>query len=745
VSRLRWIPWALGSWLAGSIVLVGLGVGVRDALATASIVTVQGTAGVSIWLFLARPPRAGMPDRLGVLGMGLAVGTLLSMLSGVVVNAVLPGHLGWLLPAVVALAGWLVSLRRPVGAASDPLSWRRTSLLAFGVALVGGVATIALNLSRYPLDFVGSVGSYHRDMLYFEALSTSVGVFGPSDSIFMAGTEIRYHWFAYAWSGQISHAAGAEPFVVLTRVLPLVALVGCAALVVAWAAKLSGRWAVPLLAGLLLVTGGYVGAANGTILNFDSPSQDLTTLWLLAFLIAALAALIETRRRDRVWLLGAVGALGVGMAGGKISTAAVGIAPLALLAVVGSIRKEPWARTAWLVVATAGVAGLATYLVVVSGSASAGDLRVLSWEARASSIQGLNSSYTNRGVLLGTLGLILAVCARWAGLAWRVGDRATRWTREAILGVGLVAIGVAPLVLLSQGVNETWFALSASAPLAVLSAVGIGAAWTRVQSRGALVASVALGAAVILVVPVFWTPSPVSTSSLRFWGPWVAYAIAIGGGAAIAVVWGRSHRFAMVWGAASLTILVVAGSGARAMPVIAERYHPPSAGSSSTAPDAGAADLGAGPEGIPAPVMAAPDFLLEGSPADRTTWSAAEVDAARFLTTATGEEDIVVTNETTSFLVPALSRRLTYMTGAPYQGLYGGKGSVAGIPDRIATSLAFTREADEAAFATLCSAGVTWAWLALDGTALRTWEPLASVEFENEAVALARLDRSRCP
>jgi hypothetical protein len=746
VSRLRWIPWAIGSWVAGSVVLAGLGVGVRDAVATSGIVLIQALAGIAIWLFIARPQ--GSPqvrDRLEVLGMGLALGTLLSMLSGVLVDAIVPGHVGWLLPSIAALVGWLWTIRRPVAVSAQPLTWQRPSLIAFAVGLLAGVGSIVLNVSRYPLDWVGTIGTYHRDMLYFEALSTSVGVFGPGDNIFMSGAEIRYHWFVYAWSGQVSHAAGAEPFVVLTRVLPLVALVGCVALVAAWATRLTGRVAVAVLAVLLLVTGGYVGATNGTILNFDSPSQDLTTLWLLAFLIAALSLISAGIRSSRAVLWIAVAVLAIGMAGGKISTAAVGVAPLLLLAVVGTVRREPWARTAWAVVAVAAVAAGLAYLLVVSGSASAGDLRVLSWESRASSVQSLNSSLGTRGVLLGTLTLVAAIAARWAGALWLVGDRASRWSRESVLGVGLAIIGIVPLLVLSQGVNETWFALSASAPLAVLSAVGIGAAWAWAQQRAALVASIVVGLIVIGVVPVFWVPVT-SPASNRFWGPWAAYGIAILGGLVIAAVWGRPRRVPALWAASALTILVIAAAGARAMPVIATVYHG-SQDASVGATDGAAQQTLTGTlvESAPAPVIAPPAAVLAGSPPDRSEWSSAEIDAARFLAGATSEADIIVTNDTTSFLVPALTARLTYLTGAPYQALYGGKGSVDEIPVRIATSLAFTREADPGAFAELCSAGVTWAWIALDGTALRAWEPYAHIEFANEAVAIARLDRSTCP
>jgi hypothetical protein len=67
-----------------------------------------------------------------------------------------------------------------------------------------------------------------------------------------------------------------------------------------------------------------------------------------------------------------------------------------------------------------------------------------------------------------------------------------------------------------------------------------------------------------------------------------------------------------------------------------------------------------------------------------------------------------------------------------------------GIPERIATSLAFARTSDPAAFAELCKAGATWAWIALDGTSRRAWEPYARVMFQNGAVAIAQLNREMC-
>jgi hypothetical protein len=660
----------------------------------------------------------------------------------VLVDAVLPGHLGWLLPSAVVLFGWLVSLAKEQREqVTAPWVWIRASVVAFGLGVVVGGASIAVNVARYPLDWAGAWSGYHRDMVYFEALSTSVAVFGPNDSIFMSGADIRYHWFAYAWAGQLAHTAEAAPFVVLTRVLPLVALIGTAALVTAWAARLSGRISVTVLAAGLLAAGGYLGAVNGTILNFDSPSQALTAVWLMAFLATVLAYL------DGVggWaMLPVVGVLSAGMVGGKVSTGAVGVAAILLVAIIATVRRETWQRRAWLATGVAGAVAAATYLLVVAGSASAGDLLLLTLDSRASSVQGLNLDYSRLGIALGTCGLILAVMARWLGLSILVVDRAWRWRPDVVVGVGVAVAGIVPIVVLSQGVNETWFALTASAPLAVLSAVGIGQVWGRLKNRAALWASLAAGVVVMLAVSVIWGQGSLDTASARFWGPWVGYALALIAGLLVMLLLSGRRDRRQLWIGSTLTILVIAGGTARAMPAVAQIGH--SAEGQVALPESTTKPLGTHSlvDSAAAPVMAAPATLLTGSPPDRTGWSSAEADAARFLSGATTESDVIVTNETTSFLVPALTRRLTYMSGAPYQGLYGSKESVVGIPDRIATSQAFVGSADPSAFSQLCAGGATWAWIALDRTPRRSWAPYATVMFQNEAVAVARLDRHMC-
>ena len=745
------------------VALVALGVPARDAVLLTLGVALQAWAGGYLWRLVTNRVghRAGSVsgsppglDPVDLLGPALAIGTASAVLVGVVLNPVVPPGTGWLALPIVAVVVWAV--RRGTGRVLAPAEWhlRRSTVIGFAAAVVAGIGSIAINVSRYPLGGSGPWTTYHRDLLYFEGLATSTGVFGPNDSVFMSGADVRYHWLAYGWAGQLTHTVGAEPFVVLTRVLPIVALVGCAALVISWTARLVDRWPATLLAAGLLAAGGYVGATNGTILNFDSPSQNLTTLWMVGALVAALAYV----RGIGSWgIVVAFVALIAATTGGKISSAAVALVPLGLVALVLTLRRDASARRAWLLVAVGVVAAGIVYVALVAGSASPGDLRLFSLDSRASSVQGLDSSSGPRGVMLGTLTLMLAMAARWWGLAWLVRDRSWRWRPDVILGVGLVIVGLVPVIILSQGVNETWFALAASAPLAALSAAGIALGWEQVRNRAAVLASLLLGAVVVVVVPLVWVPDVIYPTSIRFYGPWIAYGVAVVGGVAIAVMFGR-RCWRSVLVISSLSILVFAGAASRVSPVLADAMHA-SAVESTASPvvetdvpadvmpvdeGVGAAETTPGDIEI-APLMEPPADLLAGTPAERTMWSADEDAAAHFVRDTLGTFDVLVTNDTTSFVVPALTQRRTYMSGAPYQGLYGSVESVEEIPARIETSLAFTRGLDARAFSDLCTAGVTWGWVALDDTPVRSWEPYAVTAFENDAVAVIRLDQDRCP
>lgn len=745
VSRTRLVALGTAVVIAGSGILVATGVTLRDSLLLTGAIGLQVWAGGYLWRVLSGKESHGPRDPITHLGSGLALGTAASVLIGAVATPWIPSGLGWLAFPALAGAVWFIRRLRGLSLAASYWRLRASTVAGFLVAVAAGALTLAVNVSRYPLAGGGPWTTYHRDMLYFEGLSTSTAVFGPNDSIFMSGADIRYHWLTYGWAGQLAHTVGAEPFVVLTRVLPLVALLGCAALVVSWTARLADRWPATVLAAVGLTLGGYLGAANGTILNFDSPSQNLSTLWLLGSLVCALAYIQGSSRR---WSLVGLAALAAATTGGKISAALVALVPLAFVAFVLAVRRDPRWRRSVLASAVAAVAVLVAYVVVVAGSASPGDLQFLSWYQRASSIQGLDSSPGVRGIILGTITLMMAMAARWWGVLGLAAGPRSRHGLDAFLAIGLVAAGLVPVALLSQGLNETWFALSASAPLVAISAAGLALAWAPLRNRAAMVAAVALGLAVVLIVPVFWIPDVIYPSSVRFFGPWVGYAIAVVGGLIVGLSLGRQARL-RVAAVAGITIVVFAGSFSRLSPVIADILHP----RQGTDIVSGApADAGDGPAGEEASIEVVPLDSVDTSgesplspPEERVEWGNAEDDAARFVRSNVAKDAILVTNETTSFLVPSLTQRRTYISGSLYQSLYSRAQWSSQIQERSDGSLAFTRALDEGAFSELCEAGVTWGWVALDSTPLRSWEPFASTEYANEQVAVIRLDRESCP
>ena len=711
--------------VVGWLFLVASGVDAAQSLRLVVVVALQGFAGGIVWRFL----RSGPVSVVEQAGAGLAVGTAMSMVAGLVVTTLGWGTWGWLIPVVASAAWWVVSRRRR-SRESAPIDG--ASLAGLAVTLVVGLGSLVPNLLSYPLSWTGTWSRYHPDMLFFESLSTSLSRLGPLDSIYTPDGMVRYHWLVYAWSGQVTAAADAGPFVVLTRVLPFVAVVGSSLLAIAWARRLSTVVWVPSLAVVLLVMGGYVGATYGAIVNFDSPSQSLTTLWLMALVLAVVLLLRTDGDGARpVAALATIGLLSFGLAGGKISAGAIAVAATAWVALVGLVRREPWARRGLIAGVVTLVAFGLGYVLVVAGSADPGGLRLGSLLNRASSIQGMNPVPGSIGIVLGTLILALAIAVRWAGLAWLVADRGRRWDPSTVVGAGLAIGALATVLLISGGMNDTWFALAASAPLAVVSAAGAGEASLFLgpsRWRPLLWAAVA-AAALFVVVAALWATGAsggtVWTGTLRWAGPVVGVLGALVVGWLLGRAYGPPGATMRSWLAGSVIVLVLLAAGGRVLGV------------------------GTGQVGVQ-PGLGAGDFTPIESFTDArdtvmvTEWSDQHQAAARWLRERATESDLVATNVTFSPLVPALTGMQTLASGILYQAPYGRPDAVAPLLEREAQGWAFIDEPSSASVAPLCAAGVTRLWVDPARTAMRDWAPYATVAFENDAVVLLSIDPSAC-
>lgn len=715
----------------GLAFLLSTGVDGRTSALAVAVVGIQGWSGAYAWSRITRG-RAGIVEAAG---MGLALGTAAAVVSGLGVRTVGLGSWGWALPAAVALAGWVWAKARHRSTSSiQGTAPRLRSSAVAGLVTGAGLGLLALvvNLANYPLTWSGRWDRYHPDMLFFEALGTSLARFGPLDSVFLSGGQVRYHWLVYAWSGQVAEATAAAPFVVLTRVLPFTATAMVILVAVGWAARLSRVPWVPALAVTLVLAGGYVGATYGTILNFDSPSQAVSTAWLLAMCLALLR--LVRRPQSSASLVAALLLLSFATSGGKISSGAIGVAALGVTWLGGAFLRAPWQRRA-LAGFLASAGGLAAaYLLIVSGSADPGGLALGQLLDRASSVQGLNPLNSALGIVLGTMILAVAIAIRWAGAAWIVLDRGTRATPLALLAIGLGASGTATVLLVSGGLNDTWFALAASAPLSIISAVGVGRAASAVGAADSsswvtrpLAWAVLCGLGLAGIVTALWltggSGGNVWVSTMRWLGPPVALFGAAVLGAPLARQRRLHGRYLTRWVAMTVLVLVVTATPSRGLGLAASSF-----GVQSDTGLSGAAFTPREP-------------FVDGIDSTREAgWTASQAATGAWLNTNASPEEIVVTNVTFSPLVPALSGMRTWVSGTQYQAPYGRPAQLPVLLAREAESWGFLDRPTATGAADLCRAGVRWAWVDPERTSTRSWAPWAAVVRSADDVLLLRLD-----
>lgn len=673
----------------------------------ALVVVAQGAVGAWLWAWLR--PTSNVLERLGA---GIALGTALSAVVGVLGFPI--GTWAWFLPLLLVVV--LVGIVRARTGRFWPGHRRSVTVpesCAIGIGAVAGLFTLLWSWRSYPLS--GSGTTYHGDMLFFEALSQSLATLGPNDSIMMSGSEIRYHWMTYAWAGQLSLFADSAPFVALTRIAPIVALLATGAMAISWTRRVSHHPWAPTIAVVLLILGGYVGASFGTILNFDSPSQQISTVWLMALLMALIAGL---RNQRFIAMLPVVTVLGAATTSGKVSAGAIAISGFTLVLVVAWLRPESWRHRAlvlWLVLVTG---SLAAFLLWIVGGNDAGGLAIGLLD-KMGSVIGLNPVRGTLGVIAGTALLVLAIGARWVGMVWLIADPVRRWRPWVVLMAGMAAFGLASVLILGQGINDSWFALSASAPLSVAAAAGVASALNSAGMRAvrptrevamAAAAGVMAGAVVLLL----WQQPG---DRFRWLAPISAVVIT---GSFGALLW-RGTRGVVL----GLTIgLTVAAVLARLLPL--------------------AGPLVSTREGTRLPSEFSSIETVGLRDNDLTPpWGQSERDAGSWLRSVAAAEGLIATNRTRSPLVAALTGLPTYLSGAHYQVPYGPRGALDEVLVRDGRSHDFINEPTEARWRALCQAGVRWLWIDASLTQKRSWEPFAEVMWQEEPILLALLS-DRC-
>ena len=684
-------------------------------------------------LLILSIPRINIRSKYAITGLGLAVGTLLSMLTSVLLNSTILASIAWLIPTI--LAGLICTLRiSPLRQQLRGLQVRRSESVAVAVGLATGLILLAINWIRVPLSSIRAGSSV--DMYFLEALSRGISQFGPDHSILMSGGSLRYHWFTYGWAGELTQVAGLDSFVALTRFLPLVALLGMILIAASWAAsiRVNGKaspWWVPSLAVLLIIVGGYTGALYGVILNFDSPSQSLTTVWLLGLVFLFLHG-IRTEARSALVFIGiAIGLLALGTTGGKASHAIVGLGGIGLVGITSLLfRQRYWKRAISFGLAATLGAGIAYFWVLFGVGVQENLSEVIA--VRASTWQGLDPVSGKWGPLLGTIALLLAILARLAGTSWLFTTASGRKSPELVFSLGAFLTGALALLSLREGINELWFLLAASAPIAVISAYGVGQAQSSLiirigKHRAVVVTLITAGIAALgsLLLSRNWVFE--SIPSTFFQWPGVLFWLAI------VSVWlvipllaflvlrklpksGQQslHSIALPIFAVSVSALVLTSILTRPS-VLWTESRPLTTGFGTVQPS-------------------------ELPTADENNASVRTVDplgfepmfnAVDWLKGNSQVEDVVVTNRPDSAFIPAFTGNQMYLAGQPYQYGLGAADQRAEIERRSLISRSLTVELNQVTLKTLCQEGIDFVWIESQDNSFPPNDAVAAETFGN--------------
>lgn len=462
--------------------------------------------GAVVWR-LVRPERGWLIEDLG---MGFGLGVALAVPGHVAAVAVgVPAALGVLLPIAVAVVALAVPAgrRRVLSRTTEPLPW------LWGLATSLGALVPALNnwtAFVQPLRQRGWTVQY-VDLPYHTALAHAVSERFPPTYPQLADERLTYHWFAHAWTAQVSAVSDTGVDVLLARFSPALLAVAVPLVTAVVAIRLIGRvWAGPAASAVAYLLLNVVPWGPAVLTNPLGSPMSPTQQFGMAVLLT-LVAVLALRWRGEASRLGTpvLLLLLVVTGGSKGSMLPVVVAGVAAAALALLLLRE-WPRLR--VVAVDAVVATGTLLVLNRLLFGGGDGGV-SLDFGQDYVAERGSALFGGDVVLnsptGVLALVVVTVPFLLGVLGALGlvrDRATRVdpTVWLLLGGGIAGLG-AMVALTHPGESQGYF-YKAGEPLLALAAVwGSLVLWERAGAgrrlllTGLVVGPVAIGAARLLL------------------------------------------------------------------------------------------------------------------------------------------------------------------------------------------------------------------------------------------------------
>lgn len=315
---------AIAVW--GILVLAGVEyeVAVKIVLVVAAQVFAGSFAYLSVGRWVHRP-------LLELLGMGFAIGSMLSVIADQSLRMSSFRNIAWAIPFASAVIVTLIRMSK--GCANlqidENVNANHEFRATIGIAVFSIIAlTLIWNWMKYPaigalpiliyvfagpnwprflrsrwLMIVGiastcALGAYaviSRPQYWWlpswgidesEILAHSIYNWGPNDYALSAGIPLKYQWTSYAWMGLVSHISGADDFVLVSRATFVITAIATVCLVWVLALRITGSTRIAMLATFVASVSStaisYPVAYSLIAINYSS----FAMVCMLAFFIA---------------------------------------------------------------------------------------------------------------------------------------------------------------------------------------------------------------------------------------------------------------------------------------------------------------------------------------------------------------------------------------------------------------------------------------------------------------------------
>ena len=483
-----------------SALMASSGVAMKSSLLLSLAIIAQWVPGALVWKWLSVERRLSFTE---LLGMGLAIGTLLALISSQIFRVTPFGKFAWTIPFLISspFVIWARFSERNV-TISEKTESDKHLLKSFLPAIVLGIIQLSVWWRWHPLKWSGW-WKYNVDVPYFESYSNSLAILGTTHSLMDPTLDTRYHWFAYAWVGSLTNSLHIDSFVVLTRVLPMVAMTMGVAIAYSWAASMSKKKWIPGLAALVVVIG--PGLSIGSFVMLRSPSSAMSVGWSLAFTVLLFKIIHEGLHQPPAYLILAL--LAIGVVGGKATNIVLTSVAIILLLLTSFTQTNEIRNRIWRAGAISLISLVSTFVLLIATS-----------EARA----------LDFGIFLGWPGLALTILPTSAGIFGLYKEKLSAGEPLLVYSLGMVLSGLLlSLITYDRGGNQVYFLVSAATILVVPSLIGLEkcAPLLNLEGKGGKRAKLKAGIGVILAGAMssfLWMLFENSTSSAGKLGRTVA-------------------------------------------------------------------------------------------------------------------------------------------------------------------------------------------------------------------------------